>query len=290
MFNEESIKSSSAYLLFYRRKEAALKEYKQRPQEVEEPTSFGPMRSNGRGMTLHDRDDDDYGGYSMWSKSPGPSPTSWVMNSKDSDYDQWGKPGPHPDTLVNDGYGWARRGSTDTSPARRPNQSDDDSDAEGLPVYSVANRPYSGRTSPLGYLSDKRHGDDGDLQQNADILKYLETDGGHSTCASDGSNPGTANASPRGQSPILAPSTSDDEDTHLSNVSREGGRIDDIDTEEMTDAAANETKTGAGIPTLGSTASGLTSDSTTVEGDTEGDESEQGGVEFVEVDENRLKD
>jgi len=289
------IKSSSAYLLFYRRRSATVREYEQRPREEEsiEPTRRGfmePTSSRGIMLAAKDDDDDPY----MWDKPGRSSPlvlhaketedfSSWGKR-EDSPYDEWGKPGPEPDTMMildagvdSDGYGW---------PKSAPGG---DSDADDLPPYNDT----SGRTSPLSFMSDKRRGsdleDEGGLPSASGVSEYLKAGNdrrlrspGLSTCASDGSNPGTANASPRGPSP----------EPLVSEISRDGGRIDDSDTEGVTKSLAESGERSlasngqigaeAGIPTPRS----ATASSGTVEDDAEDDG--QNEVDMVGWNERRL--
>ncbi|KAF9349159.1 CSN-associated deubiquitinating enzyme Ubp12 [Mortierella sp. AD094] len=278
--SEESIKSSSAYLLFYRRRNAVVREYEQRPVEEPEPVSSSVSQfSRGflesttvHSITLRDRDEEEeYGG--------------------------WGKP-----PAVPIPYG--------------PDADDDD---DLPPSYSPLIGP-SGMASPptfsrrAQYIPEKSYGkgrsmdedddvDDIDSPLSANMSGYLDSRVGQSahspdlsTCASDGSNPGTANVSP-GFSPAALTSSVVDltrtEDlgsigpSYMSSISREGGRIDDtddmVDGGEETVMSYPNRKQGAGVPTPSSSMSGL--DTATLEADdeTEGDEGEQDSVNMVEL-------
>ncbi|KAG0325036.1 CSN-associated deubiquitinating enzyme Ubp12 [Dissophora globulifera] len=292
--NVESIKSSSAYLLFYRRRNAVVREYEQRPVEQDITTHVGRQilggylePSSSRSIMLQQKDDDD---------------------EDDAAYGPWGRPGSDP--------------FRDIGPIHRLGGSDiEDDDDVGLPPYSPMIGP-SGMASPpssypggLTYLSDNRHGkgrledddddglDDGGSPMMTSMSDYLDSRAdrignspGLSTCASDGSNPGTANVSPR-----FTPSTLPSTDSRfpmaeepvsigpslLSSISREGGRIDSVDEMEGGDAATSsygyeKAGVGAGIPTPSSTISGLESATPETENVMEGDDSEQDGVNMLQ--------
>ncbi|KAG0199659.1 CSN-associated deubiquitinating enzyme Ubp12 [Mortierella sp. GBA30] len=260
--DEESIKSSSAYLLFYRRRNAVVREYEQRPAEA-----------------LASTDTDTVGSYMMSMSAPS------LRDRKDDEEE----------------YGW---GTPSTGPFRDMAAVHEmESDMDELPPYSAMIGP-SGLASPTSsfsgrqaFISDPMQGearlldeDDAEVEDSAatEILSGYE--GSHdttghspdlSTCASDGSNPGTANVSP-GYSPAgLASPISSYPPKHLpvdtqpvlSIISQEGGRIDD--NQEM-EEADNEypygsVGTGAGIPTP----------MTEAGDEAEGEEGERDGVNMV---------
>ncbi|KAG9327283.1 hypothetical protein KVV02_007059 [Mortierella alpina] len=269
--NVESIKSSSAYLLFYRRRNAVVREYEQRAAE-EVPTVGSSA--------------DTHGGYmlSMGGRS---------MREPKTDEEEygWGNPpaGPFEDMQTIHGM--------------------DDSDADDLPSYSPMIGPsemggstssFSGGATFLGgqshgkirLVDDDEDADAEDLGTTAILSTYddpHDTVLGHSpdlsTCASDGSNPGTANVSP-GFSPVaLAPSSSISSHPSigqplLSGISQDGGRIDDSD--DMGDAGG-EGSTGGTVYPYGGVGSGAGIPTPTTEAgdETEGDEGERDGVNLV---------
>ncbi|KAF9583310.1 CSN-associated deubiquitinating enzyme Ubp12 [Lunasporangiospora selenospora] len=186
--NQESIKTSSAYLLFYRRRSAPIKEYEQRPPVADpepEPElvpysmgrAFGPSMERADDFMipygprpLHDQDDDDIR-FGPWGKPPsspyqdiGPS-----LSLEDSDREGLG------------------------------NILDDDDE---LPMYSSSIGPASLLVDSKDFMTNKkaRVSQDFDHLDNDDLYTDMGNVGHSpdlSTCASDGSNPGTANASPR---------------------------------------------------------------------------------------------
>ncbi|KAF9172125.1 CSN-associated deubiquitinating enzyme Ubp12 [Mortierella sp. AD010] len=278
VLNEESIKSSSAYLLFYRRRNAVVREYEQRPIEEPEPASSSVFQFGGglvgpktvHSVALRDRDEDDFEG--------------------------WGKPpiAPVP-------YG-LEAGDDDQPPSYSPM----------IGPSEMASPPsFSGRSQ---YITEKSYGkgrsmdqdddvDDIDSPSNPSMSGYLDSHVGQSahspdlsTCASDGSNPGTANVSPGFSPAALSSSVVDltrNEDlesigpSYMSGISREGGRIDDtndmVDGVEDTVMSYPNRKQGTGVPTPSASMSGL--DTATLEAgeETEGDEDEQDSVNMVEL-------
>ncbi|KAF9968378.1 CSN-associated deubiquitinating enzyme Ubp12 [Mortierella alpina] len=266
--NVESIKSPSAYLLFYRRRNAVVREYEQRAAE-EVPTVGSST--------------DTHGGYmlSMGGRS--------LRESKTDDEEEygWGNPpaGPFQDMQTIHGM--------------------DDSDADDLPSYSpmigpseMAGSSSSSFTGGPTFMGGPSHGkmrlvdedEDADAEDSGTtaILSTYDDDSrdtvlGHSpdlsTCASDGSNPGTANVSP-----ALAPSSSISGypllgQPLLSGISQEGGRIDDSDAMED----AGEGSTGGAMYAYGGVGTGAGIPTPTPEGgdETEGDEGERDGVNLV---------
>ncbi|KAF9133484.1 CSN-associated deubiquitinating enzyme Ubp12 [Mortierella sp. 14UC] len=282
--NVDSIKSSSAYLLFYRRRNATVREYEQRPPiAAPEPQPSISSSSNHfssylsstpvRNFKLHERDDDD-----------------------DSNGYGWGRPpiGPFQDDNMMGGL--------------------DDSDNE-LPSYNAAIGP-SGLASPRGsysgqpsFMMGARHGkgrrssmhDDDDDDDEATLMsshvsEYPEMNPGRpgrspglSTCASDGSNPGTANGS-RAQSPVTmdtfsASGTGSYGTRGLSGISHVGGRIDGSDQDDHDGYGEySQLGSGAGIPTPGS----MTATSDAV--DEADGEAEQDGVNMVPYESLPLRD
>lgn len=240
----ETIKSSSAYLLFYRRRNAAVREYVHRPATPVPPKSMASSSSSSSsGHKL--------GGLSSSVQDNWLSATSVKDNDNngDEEHDGWGKPG-----MIGPAFG----------PLHLDNMDDDDE----LPSYDVSTGPMSllsptSMPSPLFKLSEdrgkavvvgelasdddddddldgsraKNHhyygtnmsgygGDDSDARQSPDL----------SSCASDGSTSATANASPDvlgpqrgGGYPVVVPV---ELSSMSSMISREGGRIDDEEEEE----------------------------------------------------------
>ncbi|KAF9435237.1 CSN-associated deubiquitinating enzyme Ubp12 [Entomortierella beljakovae] len=255
--NLDSIKSPSAYLLFYRRRNAPIREYEQEPIEEPEPEPVVP-ETRFRGFM-----------------EPFSSRSGHLnMKDDDDDFSSWGRP---PATV--DRYG------------------DDDSDLP--PSYSpmigssgMASPPssYPGRS---GYLSEKSYGktrliDEDDADDDDDFLRLTgqrEHSPGVSTCASDGSNPGTANVSPGFTSPMLSPDAQNEDidsigPSYLSNINREGGRIDDDEGEYIVMSHPYKGhEAEAGIPTP---MAGLDTETPEAGEETEGDEGEQDGVNMVE--------
>ncbi|KAI1321451.1 CSN-associated deubiquitinating enzyme Ubp12 [Mortierella claussenii] len=276
----ELIKSSSAYLLFYRKRNAAVREYEQRPA-VAEPEPSVAVNSvpqfHGGGYL------ESFGTHSILSRRKD--------NDDDELYGAWGKPPSEPDQFA------------DMSSMDRTGFSDDDSD---LPPYTMIGpsgmaSPPSSFSGRLTFMSDKRH-DNEDVDE-ANTSGYLASHGDRithspslSTCASNGSNPGTANVSPD-FSPALEASTISEYPPRmdlplagpslLSKISKEGGRIDggdemegDIGQRHIYGARG----TGAGIPTPSSMLSGVESKivDSEAEPEVEGKEDEQDGVNMVE--------
>ncbi|KAF9904073.1 CSN-associated deubiquitinating enzyme Ubp12 [Linnemannia zychae] len=282
--NVESIKSSSAYLLFYRRRNATVREYEQRPP-VAAPEPQPSVSSSSSHFS------------SYLSSTP-------VRNFKareqddDDDINGWGRPpmamGPYMDDSMMGGL--------------------DDSDNE-LPSYSAAIGP-SGLASPRGsytgqssYMMGARYGkgrqspmhDDDDDDDEATLMsshvsEYPEMNPGRagrspgmSTCASDGSNPGTANGS-REHSPTnmdtFSTSGMGSYGTHgLSGISHSGGRIDGSDQDDHDGYGEySQLGSGAGIPTPGSMAA--TNDA----GDEADGEGEQDEVNMVPYEKLPLQD
>ncbi|KAF9200683.1 CSN-associated deubiquitinating enzyme Ubp12 [Haplosporangium sp. Z 27] len=238
--NVESVKTSSAYLLFYRRRNAVVREYEEKTVVEPEPESSSSSSPKFHRNFME--------------------PTTIVMSDKnaddDSEYGAWGRPPIVP-------YG-------DLGP---------DEDDDQPPLYSPL-MGSSGMESPPSfsgesqYISEKGYGktraldDDDDLDSplSANMSGYLGSgvgQGGHSpdlsTCASDGSN--TANMSPLLSPPTLSSSVVDmtpNDDlssigpSYLSKISHEGGRIDDDEVEEVT-MSYPVREGGTGIPTPGST-------------------------------------
>ncbi|KAG0273876.1 CSN-associated deubiquitinating enzyme Ubp12 [Linnemannia exigua] len=275
--NVESIKSSSAYLLFYRRRNATVREYEQRPPVAEpEPQPRVSSSSNHYSSYLN--------------STPVSSYKIQQHDDDDNEYGGWGRPpmGPFQDDNMMGGL--------------------DDSDSE-LPSYNSAIGP-SGLASPRGsysgqpsFMMGARHGkgrrssmhDDDDDDDEATLMsshvsEYPEMNPGRvgrspglSTCASDGSNPGTANGS-RAESPaaldtFAASDIRSYSTLGLSGISRTGGRIDSNDQDDHDGYAEYaQLGSGAGIPTPGSmTAMNDASD------DADG-ETEQDGVNMVPYD------
>ncbi|KAF9329552.1 CSN-associated deubiquitinating enzyme Ubp12 [Podila minutissima] len=242
----ESIKSSSAYLLFYRRRNATVREYEHRPATPVPPKSLAPASSSASGHKL--------GGYMDHGLSVSSVRANWISTTtskddSDGERDGWGKPGV-------------------MGPAFGPIHSMDDDDE--LPSYNASTGPMgllsptASMPSPLFLLSDnqsgKRAGDeasDDDLDGGAKSHHYYGTNMGDgfgddfeddhharqspdlSSCASDGSTSATANASPdvlgpqRSGYPLMPVELS----SMSSLISWEGGRIDQ-DLEEKGEGAS----------------------------------------------------
>ncbi|KAI7818214.1 hypothetical protein BC939DRAFT_480534 [Gamsiella multidivaricata] len=300
----ESIKSSSAYLLFYRRRNATIREYDQEPTDTEAVVEADATTEITQGPAAIFRS-----GY----LEPF-SAQSILQNDNDDhsdEYGEWGKPGSEP--------------YSDLQPFHSMDDNSDlyDSDAE-LPSYgSTMMMGPSGMASPpspfserLTFASDKRQAkrhaldqsgdtDEEDLHSVTGMSDYLDPSNEAmehspdvSTCASDGSNPGTANASPRLSPPTLVSLNPDlllademnlDGPPFLSSISREGGRIDL--SNEIVDADGRSTSllysydsasASADIPISSSTSSGLKSATPEAVRDAvDGDESEQDEVNMV---------
>lgn len=239
----ETIKSSSAYLLFYRRRNATVREYVHRPATPVPPKSMASSSSSSSGLKL--------GGLSSSMQANWLSATSVKDNNNndDEEHDGWGKPG-----VIGPAFG----------PLLLDNMDDD----EELPSYDVSTGPMSllsptSMPSPLFKLSEDRgkavvvgelasddDDDDGSLDgSRAKNHHYYGTNmGGYggddsdarqspdlSSCASDGSTSATANASPDvlgpqrgGGYPMVVPV---ELSSMSSMISREGGRIDDEEEE-----------------------------------------------------------
>ncbi|KAF9546355.1 CSN-associated deubiquitinating enzyme Ubp12 [Mortierella hygrophila] len=256
--NVESIKSSSAYLLFYRRRNATVREYEQRARVADPEPELQPSSSSSssaihyssylnatsvRNFRTQERDDDD-GEYGPWGRPP--------MGTFQDDTDN-----------MMSGLG--------------------DSDDE-LPSYSSAIGP-SGLASPRGsysgqpaFMMGARYGkgsrssvhddDDDDDDDEATLMsghisEYPDMSAGQgvrspamSDCASNGSNPGTANGS-RAHSPVTLDTFSGSGlgsygTRGLSGISHTDGRIDRSDHENDGYDEYVELGLGAGIPTPGS--------------------------------------
>ncbi|KAF9178633.1 CSN-associated deubiquitinating enzyme Ubp12 [Haplosporangium sp. Z 767] len=235
--NVETIKSSSAYLLFYRRRNATVREYKQRSVELDTAMDSDPYRNDGYMLSMSassvrdqaQEEEEEFG----WGRAPLPPLQAFDL-------------------------------------IHRP----DESDTEDPPSYSpmigpsgMASPPssYNGRHS---FMSDRRLGksrmldddddaDTDDAQLLIGVPSYHDSlndstvnSPGMSTCASDGSNPATANVSPR-YSPSFSTFPSMDLDQPLlSSISHEGGRIDHQDDDGIKMLRLHEpVATEAGIPT-----------------------------------------
>jgi ubiquitin carboxyl-terminal hydrolase 4/11/15 len=198
--NVESIKTSSAYLLFYRRRNAVVRTYEQRPAT---PASSGA----GRSTNLDHGESSSSGMLSL-------RPTSIGLHSmdEDDDYKSW-REGPY----------------REIGPVRLTSSIHDE-DEDDLPSYETA-LPISSYTDSILFVSDKGKGKAISMD-NEDMDEMDSHDADLSTCASDGSNPGTAQASPG-----LTPSISTIVGSYppQSDLSREGGRIDDSDEGMDTD-------------------------------------------------------
>ncbi|KAF9311132.1 CSN-associated deubiquitinating enzyme Ubp12 [Podila horticola] len=236
----ESIKSSSAYLLFYRRRNATVREYEHRPATPVPPKSLTSASTSGHKLG---------GGYMDHGLSTSSVRANWLSSTSkddsDEEHDGWGKPG-----MIGPAFGPIH------------NMDDDDE----LPSYNASTGPIgllsptASMPSPLFMLSDNQRGkrtagddvsDDDLLDGGAKNHFYGPNMGGGfgddseddhharqspdlSSCASDGSTSATANASPD----VLGPQRSGYSlvPVELSNmssmISREGGRIDQEDLEE----------------------------------------------------------
>ncbi|ORZ14952.1 hypothetical protein BCR41DRAFT_80413 [Lobosporangium transversale] len=267
--NKEAIKTSSAYLLFYRRRSAVLPEYEQRPASPVAEPSVQSISATP------------YYNYSVYSgPSDAPSSSLWRSELEEGQYGPWGKP----PSETYDEYG------------PMPPAFFDDTD---LPEYN-STIGASGMASPpspfsegLTFVSDKRNGksrsrnddNDADDEDSTMAVSYLDDPTAHSpdlsTCASDGSNPGTATVSP-GFSPLAHATTIGEYPPRMQlppHITLEDGRIDDSDegAELPMRLYENIGTVGASIPTPSST---------TIEGTEEAageeEESEQDGVQMVE--------
>lgn len=240
----ETIKSSSAYLLFYRRRNATVREYVHRPATPVPPKSM-TSSSSSSGHKL--------GGLSSSVQANWLSVTSVKDNNNDDEeHDGWGKPG-----MIGPAFGPLHLDSTDDddelpsydvstgpmsllSPTSMPSplfklsgdrgkavvvgglasdDDDDDNEDDDLGGPRIKNHHHYG-TNMSGY-----GGDDSDARQSPDL----------SSCASDGSTSATANASPDvlgpqrgGGYPVVVPV---ELSSMSSMISREGGRIDDEEEE-----------------------------------------------------------
>ncbi|KAG0263362.1 CSN-associated deubiquitinating enzyme Ubp12 [Mortierella polycephala] len=261
--NVETIKSSSAYLLFYRRRNAAVREYEQRSVEVDTVMRSDPYKNDGYMLSMNahsvrdqaQEEEKEFG----WGTQEGEKEFGWGAQEGEKEFG-WGAQEEEKE------FGWDR-------PPMPPLQG---FDTEDPPSYSpkigpsgMASPPssYNGRHS---FMSDRTFGksrvlddDDGDADtDDAHLLvgvpSYHDSHNdstvnspGMSTCASDGSNPATANVSPM-CSPSSYPSfpSMDLDQPLLPSISHEGGRIDDQDDDGIEMLHPYEpVVTEAGIPT-----------------------------------------
>ncbi|KAF9929459.1 CSN-associated deubiquitinating enzyme Ubp12 [Linnemannia zychae] len=278
--NVESIKSSSAYLLFYRRRNATVREYEQRPPVAEpdpQPSSRSSTLSYGnylnstpvRNFKVRERDDEDDGGYGGWGRPPmGPFMDDNMMGGLDDSGDEL----PSYSTAIGPSSLASPRGSY-----------------SGQPSFLMGSRHGKGRHS----LHDDDDDDDEATLMSSHVSEYPDMSAGRagrspglSTCASDGSNPGTASGS-REHSPAQLETFSGSELNSygtrvMSGISHAGGRIDDSD-HEHDEYGHSSLGLGAGIPTPGSVTA--TAD---VNPEADGD-SEQDGVNKVPLNDSPLQ-
>lgn len=199
--NVDSIKTSSAYLLFYRRRNAAVRQYEQRPAS--------PASSSTLGRNLG-------GGHSEISNVLSLRSTNAFSGMDDDD-------------------SWPKEPFREIGPHQFAGQSllEDDDDDE-LPSYNNVIPTSTPYTESLLFMSDKGKGKARSVDLD-DAEEMDLQDGDLSTCASDGSNPATAQASP-GRTP---PSTSMIIGSYSprTSISRDSGRIDDSDSDADMDEA-----------------------------------------------------
>ncbi|KAG0053570.1 CSN-associated deubiquitinating enzyme Ubp12 [Gryganskiella cystojenkinii] len=223
VLNVESIKTSSAYLLFYRRRNAPVREYEERPAFVASPSAASSSNQGQLSVT-------NYGDTSMMSLRPS------TVRSMARDMD--------------DDYAWSNEPFREIGPMRRSGPDNDDDDDE-LPSYheTIPTGPsspafsdsmmFSPAANSLSMGKGKGRAIDRDEEDMEEMEELGAHDGDQSTCASDGSNPGTAQGSP-GASPLLMGETIGTYPPRLnvgpsmmSSISQEGGRIDDSDGPDM---------------------------------------------------------
>jgi ubiquitin carboxyl-terminal hydrolase 4/11/15 len=275
--NVESIKSTSAYLLFYRRRNATVREYEQRPPVANPEPKPQPSSSSSvmhysnylsatpvRNFKIQEREDDDDGDYGGWGRPPvGPFLQDETMMSglEDSDNEL-----PSYSSAIGPSGLASPRGSY-----------------SGQATFMMGARHGKGRRSSV---HDEDDDDDEATLMSSHISEYPDMSAGRtgqspglSTCASDGSNPGTASGS-RAHSPVTLDAFSgsrlESYGTHgLSGISHSGGRIDGSDHDQDAYEEYTQLGSGAGIPTPGSMTA-----TTDVGDDAEG-EGEQDGVNMV---------
>ncbi|KAF9149815.1 CSN-associated deubiquitinating enzyme Ubp12 [Linnemannia schmuckeri] len=283
--NVESIKSSSAYLLFYRRRNATVREYEQRPPVADPEPEPQPSSSSSaihyggylgatsvRNFKIQERDDDDDGEYGPWGRPPiGPFQDDNMMSGLNDSDDEL----PSYSSAIGPSGLASPRGSY-----------------SGQPAFMIGARHGKGRRSSM---HDDDDDDDEATLMSGHISEYPNMSGGRgdrspgmSTCASDGSNPGTASGS-RAHSPVTLDTFSgsglESYGTRgLSGISRAGGRIDGSDYENDGYEEYAQLGSGAGIPTPGSMTA------TTDVGDDADGEGEQDGVNMIPYDDVPLRD
>ncbi|KAF9096175.1 CSN-associated deubiquitinating enzyme Ubp12 [Mortierella sp. AD031] len=283
--NVDTIKSPSAYLLFYRRRNATVREYEQRPPVAEpEPEPIGTSSaihyssylgsSPVRNFNLQERSDDDEGEYSGWGRAPtmGPFQDDNMMGGlEDSDNEL-----PSYSSAIGPSGLASPRGSY-----------------PGQPGFMMGARRGKGRRSSMH--DDVDDDDDETTMMSSHVSEYPDMAAGRtgrspglSTCASDGSNPGTASGT-REHSPSadLGPFSTSGLRSYgtgaLSAISHAGGRIDEGDHEQDR-YGYSPMGSGAGIPTPGSMTA------TTDVGDDADGEVEQDDVNLVPFHDLPLRD
>lgn len=288
--NVESIKSSSAYLLFYRRRNATVREYEQKARVVDPEPEPQPSSSSSailygsylsatpvRNFKLQGRDDDDDGEYGPWGRPPmGPFQDDNDNDNMMSGLDDSDNELPSYSSAIGPSGLASPRGSY-----------------SGQPAFMIGTRYGKGRRSSM--LDDDDDDDDEATLMSGHISEYPDMSAGRggrspgmSDCASNGSNPGTANGS-RAHSPVTLDTFSGSGlgsygTRGLSGISYTGGRIDGSDHENDGYDEYAQLGSGAGIPTPGSMTATPDVD------DDADEEGEQDGVNVIPFDDVPLRE